>query len=215
MSIEADLRARFEEDVAHRLATRLIPLERLGADVGHSDWNNPGMAPDRPDVMKPAAVLAPIVLRPDGWTLLLTRRTDDMPTHPGQTAFPGGRVQAEDENAIATALRETEEEIGLLRSFVRPIGGIGDYETGTGYRITPVIAYVDPGFTLAVDPREVAHVFETPLSFVLDPLNHVPREGEWRGHKRVFYDMEHNGQRIWGATAGMIRKIYEQLYAVD
>jgi 8-oxo-dGTP pyrophosphatase MutT (NUDIX family) len=200
-------------DLEHRLRVRLHPLDALTAlpERGDNDLN-PQWKEFRPLDLKPAAVLAPIVRRPEGWTLMFTQRTHEMPSHPGQISFPGGRVQAEDADAVATALRETREEIGLEHSFIRPLGVIDPYVTGTGYRIIPVIAFIEPGFELTPDPREVAEVFETPLDFLFDPANHHLHEGEWRGRKGRYYEMPYQGRRIWGATAGMIRALYERLY---
>jgi len=203
----------FNDDLEERLAERLDPLGALAQDALRGDFDlNPDQRPTELRTLTPAAVLAPIVRRPEGWTLLLTQRTETMPTHAGQVAFPGGRVQPEDTGPVDTALRETEEETGVTRRLFRPIGGIDAWETGTGYRITPIVAYIEPGFTLRPDPREVAAVFETPLEFLFNPANHERREGEWRGQKRTYYAMPHNGRFIWGATAGMIRALYERLY---
>lgn len=168
---------------------------------------------DRPTEFRPAAVLAPIVKRPEGWTMIFTQRAEETPAHPGQVSFPGGRVQESDVNAVETALRETREEIGLDHNYIEPLGAWDQYETGTGYRITPIVGLVEPGFELTLDPREVASVFEAPLSFLFDPANHERREGVWRGHRRFYYAMPYEGRFIWGATAGMIRALWERLYA--
>jgi len=160
----------------------------------------------------PAAVLVPIIRRPEGFSVLLTQRANDMPTHAGQVAFPGGRVQAEDEGLIATALRETLEETGLSASFITPIGGFGAFRTGTRYRIVPVVALVEPGFTLTPDPREVDAIFETPASFLMDVANHELHAREWKGAMREYYAMPWNDRYIWGVTAGMIRALYQRLY---
>ena len=132
-----------------------------------SDFSLNGVVPV-PTSCRPAAVLVPLVRREAGMTVLLTQRTEDMPSHAGQIAFPGGRTQAEDADAKATALRETEEEVGLSRTFVDVIGAVDLYRTGTGYEITPVVGIVTPGFTIHADPREVADVFEVPLAHFLD-----------------------------------------------
>jgi len=188
--------------------TSFDPPQRTRGDADlNENW------PDRPATFRPAAVLAPIVMRPEGWTMLFTQRAEETPAHPGQISFPGGRVQESDADAVETALRETREEIGLTREWVEPLGAWDQYETGTGFRITPIVGLVRPGFELVLDPREVASVFEAPLSFLFDPANHERRTGEWRGHKRHYYAMPYGDRFIWGATAGMIRALYERLYS--
>lgn len=199
------------QDLEARLRARLDPLDRVAARVRSDRDLNPDWT-DLPAPLEPAAVLAPIVRRPDGWTMLFTQRAHDTPAHPGQVSFPGGRVHADDASPLETALRETEEEIGLARRFIEPIGAWDRYNTGTGFTITPILGLVEPGFELMLDPREVADVFETPLSFLLDPANHERREGIWRGVARAYYAMPHSGRLIWGATAGMIRALWERLY---
>ncbi len=201
------------DDLEERLALRLDPLDALTDGPGRSDYDlSPHLRPAEQGALTAAAVLAPIVRRPEGWTMLLTQRTETMPTHAGQVAFPGGRVQPEDESPVATALREAEEETGVSRRLFRPVGGFGSWETGTGYRITPIVAFIEPGFALRPDPREVAAVFETPLAFLFNPIHHEKRETVWRGEPRTYYAMVHEGRTIWGATAGMIRALYERLY---
>lgn len=193
------------------LRTRLDAFDRITERTrGDADLNEAW--PDRPTSFRPAAVLAPIVKRPDGWTMLFTQRAEETPAHPGQISLPGGRVQESDADAVDTALRETLEEIGLERRFIEPLGAWDQYETGTGFRITPIVGLVEPGFELKLDPREVASVFEAPLSFLFDPANHERRTGEWRGLKRTYYAMPYGDRFIWGATAGMIRALYERLY---
>lgn len=144
--------------------------------------------------------------------MLFTQRTEETPAHPGQISFPGGRVQASDAGPLDTALRETFEEIGLGRERIEPLGAFDRYETGTGFRITPVVGLIRPGFELALDPREVASVFEAPLSFLFNPANHERREGEWRGVKRAYYAMPYEEHFIWGATAGMVRALYQRIF---
>ena len=198
-------------ELEHLLRTRLDAFDRITERTrGDADLNEAW--PDRPTSFRPAAVLAPIVKRPDGWTMLFTQRAEETPAHPGQISFPGGRVQASDQGPLDTALRETFEEIGLARDLIAPVGAFDRYETGTGFRITPIVGLVAPGFTLTLDPREVASVFEAPLSFLFDPANHERREGEWRGVKRAYYAMPYEGHFIWGATAGMVRALYQRLY---
>jgi 8-oxo-dGTP pyrophosphatase MutT (NUDIX family) len=199
------------KDLASRLRARLDPLDRLSDALrSDRDLNPDWLAPDV--ALRPAAVLAPIIMRPEGWTMLFTQRAEETPAHPGQISFPGGRVQAEDVDAADTALRETEEEIGVPRALIEPLGAFDRYETGTGFRITPIVGLIAPGFALKLDPREVASVFEAPLAFLFDPANHERREAEWRGQKRAYYAMPYEGHFIWGATAGMVRALYQRLY---
>lgn len=196
-----------------KLTTRLDRLDRLEAGAARSDRDlNPDWPEAAAQALRPAAVLAPIVRRPEGWTLLFTQRAEETPAHPGQISFPGGRVQESDAGPVETALRETEEEIGLSRRYIRPVGAFDVYETGTGFRITPIVGLVEPGFSLTLCPREVADVFEVPFNFLMDPANHERREGEWRGRRGAYYAMPYQGRFIWGATAGMIRALYERLY---
>jgi len=158
-----------------------------------------------------AAVLFPIVLRDSGVTVLLTQRTAHLRDHGGQISFPGGRVEVEDLSPIHTALRETEEEIGLDRERIEIIGFLPEYRTGTGFRVTPVVALVRPPFDLTPDPFEVAEVFEVPLAFLLDPENHQRHSLHYRGALRHFFAMPYGDYFIWGATAGMIRSLTERL----
>lgn len=162
-------------------------------------------------LLTPAAVLFPIVLRDDGQTVLLTQRTAHLKDHGGQISFPGGRVEEEDLSPIHTALRETEEEIGLAREHVEVLGYLPEYRTGTGFRVTPVVALVTPPFDLALDPFEVAEAFEVPLAFLLDPANHKRHSLHYRGALRHFFAMPYGDYFIWGATAGMIRSLTERL----
>ena len=161
--------------------------------------------------LTPAAVLFPIVLRDEGHTVLLTQRTAHLRDHAGQISFPGGRVEDEDPSPVATALRETEEEIGLSRAHVEILGYLPEYRTGTGFRVTPVVALVKPPFELALDAFEVAEAFEVPLAFLLDPANHQRHSLHYRGALRHFFAMPYGDYFIWGATAGMIRSLTERL----
>ena len=171
---------------------------------------NPGMTPPSVE-LRPAAVLVPLVDRPEGMSVLLTRRTDHLSAHAGQIAFPGGRIEPEDPDAAAAALRETEEEVGLRRDRVTLIGRLDTYVTGTGFEITPVVGIVSPPFPLTIDPFEVADVFEVPLSFVLDPGNHRRTERLFEERRRVFFVLPYEGRNIWGATAGMLVNLAEVL----
>ena len=158
-----------------------------------------------------AAVLFPIVLRDGGETVLLTQRTAHLRDHAGPISFPGGRVEAEDLSPIHTALRETQEEIGLASQHIEVIGFLPEYLTGTGFRVTPVVALVRPPFELSPDQFEVAEVFEVPLAFLLDPANHKQHSLHYRGALRHFFAMPYGDYFIWGATAGMIRSLTERL----
>lgn len=161
--------------------------------------------------LTPAAVLFPIVLRDGGKTVLLTQRTAHLRDHAGQISFPGGRVEADDASPIHTALRETEEEIGLARERIEILGFLPEYRTGTGFRVTPVVGLVTPPFDLALDPFEVAEAFEVPLDFLLDPDNHKEHALHYRGALRHFFAMPYGDHFIWGATAGMIRSLTARL----
>lgn len=202
-------------DLEVLLRAKLLPLDKvstMGPVRSDHDLNPNWMRP-ADATLRPAAVLAPIVKRPEGWTMIFTQRAEETPAHPGQVSFPGGRVQASDANAVDTALRETCEEIGLDRHLIEPLGAWDLYETVTGYCVTPVVGLVEPGFTLTLDPREVASVFEAPLSFLFDPANHERRETMWKGQMRTYYAMPYGDRFIWGATAAMIRALYERLYS--
>ena len=163
------------------------------------------------DAHMPAAVLVPLVLRDDEASVLLTKRTDHLHHHPGQISFPGGRVENDDVSPVATALRETEEEIGLARDRIELIGSLPDYFTGTGFRVTPVVGFVHPPFELTLDTFEVAEAFEVPLSHFLDPANHLQHSLEIEGRTRYFHAMPYGDYYIWGATAGMLMSLYKVL----
>lgn len=165
--------------------------------------------------LTPAAVLFPIVLRDDGHTVLLTQRTAHLKDHPGQISFPGGRVEAEDVSPVHTALRETEEEIGLAKEHIEIVGFLPEYRTGTGFRVTPVVGLVTPPFAVNPDPFEVAEIFEVPLAFLLDPGNHQRHSLHYRGALRQYFAMPYGDYFIWGATAGMIRSLTQRLGLVD
>jgi 8-oxo-dGTP pyrophosphatase MutT (NUDIX family) len=168
-----------------------------------------------------ASVLIALVQREE-LTVLLTQRTDHLNDHPGQVSFPGGRVELEDADAVATAVREAQEEIGLAPQFVDVLGQLPTYTTGTNFIVTPVLALVQPGFTLVADPFEVAEVFEVPLAFLMNPAHHRWHTVEMAGRMREFLSMpwagvDAEGQPrryfVWGATAAMLRNLYRFLSA--
>ncbi len=160
---------------------------------------------------KPAAVLVPIVKRKDGPSVLLTQRNAGLAKHAGQIAFPGGRRDP-GETAVDAALRETEEETGLMRNFVNPLGYLDGFLTVTQYLVTPVVALVEEGFSLQRQPSEVDEIFEVPLSFLMDPANRQTQSRDWKGLTRHFYVYPFGERYIWGATAGMIKNLHDRLY---
>lgn len=163
--------------------------------------------------LRDAAVLVPVVDHGPEATVILTQRNANLRSHSGQVAFPGGRIDAGDASAEAAALRETMEEIGLPGERVEVIGRLPDYVTGSGYRIAPVLSVVKPGFHLHLNPAEVDAAFEVPLSFLMDPANHHRQSRTLNEVQRYFYEMPFGERYIWGVTAGIIRTLYERLYA--
>ena len=219
---------------------RKVPVTRTGADLPavpnsylspqalRAHFANPPIW--TPEVLRetsfsqrtlaPASVLVPLVMR-DELHVLLTQRTTHLSTHGGQIAFPGGKADAEDADAIATALRETHEEVGIAASHIEVIGAMPTYLTGTQFIITPVVALLKPHFELQLNTNEVAHAFEVPLAFLMNPANHHEHVFEWQGARRKWFSMPYpdmtapNGKEhfIWGATAGMLRNFYRFLQA--
>jgi len=169
----------------------------------------------RPDasLLNAAAVLVPIMARPDALTVLFTRRTAHLRAHSGQISFPGGRVEGRDASAEETALRETHEEIGLARTRVELLGRLADYHTRTGFRVTPVVGLVSLPIELSLDAHEVDEAFEVPLSFLLDPANHQRHSREFQGRQVQYYAIPYRDHYIWGATAGMLVNFYRHLAA--
>jgi len=160
-----------------------------------------------------AAVLVPVVSHPKELTVLFTRRTAQLRSHSGQVSFPGGRAEPGDADAEVTALRETEEEIGLPRARVEVLARLPEYMTRTGYRVTPVVGLVAPPLELAPDAREVDEIFEVPLAFLLDPANHRRESREFQGRLATYYILQYETRVIWGATAGMVVNLYRRLCA--
>jgi 8-oxo-dGTP pyrophosphatase MutT (NUDIX family) len=167
------------------------------------------VARERP--IRPAAVLIPVVDHPQP-TVLLTQRSAHLNDHAGQISFPGGKIDAADASPLDTALREAEEEIGLSRDFVDPIGYLDLYGTSFGFRILPTLARIRPGFNLRINESEVVDAFEVPLAFLMDPANHQMHSREFRGMERSYYAMPFADRYIWGATAGILRVLYERIY---
>lgn len=187
-----------------RVRAVLLPEPHRAGSVIESGAPEPAAA-------TPAAVLFPIVVHEAAPAVLLTLRTSHLRDHPGQVSFPGGRVEPGDVSPRDTALRETEEEIGLARQQIEVVGYLPDYLTGTGFCVTPVVALVTPPFSLALDNFEVAEVFEVPLAFLLDGANHERMAIHVGGRRRAFFSMPYRDRFIWGATAGMIRTLYDRM----
>ncbi len=200
--IRADIERRLLARQALLAAGGDVPPLPVDSDFALSGRDTP------PETLRAAAVLVPLVARDGGFSVLLTQRTETMPSHAGQIAFPGGRHQVEDSDLITTALRETEEEVGIHRDFVEVVAPIDVYVTRTGYAVTPVVGFVKPGFSTTADPREVADIFEVPLAFFLDPANHHIHSRTYQGRERHYYAMPYGERYVWGATAGMIRNLY-------
>lgn len=198
---------RMLADPARRHAEELSGDHAFNAKM-RADWASPD--PDR--VLTDAAVLVPIVNRPEGLSVLLTKRADHLNSHAGQVSFPGGRAEPEDRSLEDTALRETEEEVGLHRRHVTLKGSLDRYETGTGFSIFPVVGFVEPGFDLVIDEGEVAEAFEVPLAFLMNPKNHLRHSAVWKGKRREYYAMPYGDYYIWGATAGMLVNFYKRVY---
>ncbi len=195
----------------------LRPLEEargMTAAPERGDFDlNPQMRDEAGEMplLRPAAVLVPIVDRPSGLTVLLTRRSAHLSSHAGQVAFPGGRIDDGDDGPVGAALRETEEETGIPPSFVTPVGLLDPYETGSGFVIVPVVGVLREGCTPRPNPGEVDEIFEVPLDFLMDTANHQRHSGVWQGRERRYYAMPYESHNIWGATAGMIVNLRERL----
>jgi 8-oxo-dGTP pyrophosphatase MutT (NUDIX family) len=200
-------RARLTLDVPPALLDPSLPEGRRGdLDLDPSLWERAGVTATRP-----AAVLVPIVDRAEP-TVLLTLRTATLGSHAGQIAFPGGKIDSGDRSPAEAALREAEEEIGLDRSLVDPIGHLDLYLTFSGFRILPTVARIDPGFRLALNHSEVDEAFEVPLAFLMDAQNHAVHSRDWKGVIRRYYAIPFDRHYIWGVTAGILRNLYERIY---
>lgn len=198
------------EDLIERARIRLDPIEGRARlpEGGDLDY----LSSAELNAIRPAAVLIGLIPRPDGPTALLTQRPDTMEKHPGQVAFPGGKVDPGDSGEVEAALREAEEEVGADRDEVELIARAAPYLTGTGFRIVPVLGLLPANFEPVPCETEVAAVFEAPLSFLLDPANHERNTAMWKGQTRTFFQMPWKGFRIWGVTAGIIHTLYQELY---
>jgi 8-oxo-dGTP pyrophosphatase MutT (NUDIX family) len=200
-------RARLTLDVPPALMDPTAEGARGDLDLNPEMWIRAGVKATRP-----AAVLVPIIDRRPP-TVLLTLRTAELASHAGQVAFPGGKIDAADESPVAAALRETREETGLARAHIEPIGYLDLYLTFSGFRILPTVARVKPDFTLALNPREVTETFEVPLEFLMTPANHQRKTRDWKGLAREYYAIPFENRYIWGITAGILRNLYERVYA--
>lgn len=190
-------------------------LGRITAALNGLDaYRQPGpgvMAATRDFGLTAAAVLVPLIQREDALSLLLTRRTEELRDHPGQISFPGGRLEPSDPDVIAAALRETEEELGIPETQIEVLGGLDELETGTGFRVFPIVARLHPEFNLQIDTTEVAEVFEVPAGYALDRRNHQQESLVFDGRKRRFHSITYRDYRIWGATAAMLVNMSKKL----
>jgi 8-oxo-dGTP pyrophosphatase MutT (NUDIX family) len=200
-------RGRLTLDVPRALIDPTAEGARGDLDLNPEMWIRAGVK-----ATKPAAVLVPIIDRREP-TVLLTLRTAELASHAGQVAFPGGKIDAADESPVAAALREAHEETGLAPALIEPIGYLDLYLTFSGFRILPTVARVAPEFTLALNPREVTETFEVPLEFLMTPANHQRKTRDWNGLARDYYAIPFENRYIWGITAGILRNLYERVYA--
>ena len=202
----ARARARLTLDVPPALTDDAVAGVRGDLDLDPSLWERAGVAATRP-----AAVLVGVVDHPEP-TVLLTLRNAQLEAHAGQIAFPGGKIEPSDASPAVAALREAEEEIGLERGLVDPIGYLDLYLTFSGFRILPTVARVDPGHRLTLNRAEVDEAFEVPLAFLMDVQNHALHSRDWKGVIRRYYAMPFGERYIWGVTAGILRNLYERIY---
>jgi 8-oxo-dGTP pyrophosphatase MutT (NUDIX family) len=199
------VRRRLSLDVPAALRDPTAPAVRGDLDLDPEAWTKAGVS-----AAKPAAVLIPVVDRATP-TVILTTRTADLPSHAGQIAFPGGKIDG-DETPAGAALREAEEEIGLKPALVEPLGYLDLYLTFSGFRILPTVARVAQDFALAPNRSEVADVFEVPLEYLMRPENYARKSRDWNGIVRHYYEIPYRNHYIWGVTAGILRNLYERIY---
>jgi 8-oxo-dGTP pyrophosphatase MutT (NUDIX family) len=200
----ARVRRRLSLDVPAALRDPTAPAVRGDLDLDPESWTKAGVI-----AAKPAAVLIPVVDRSTP-TVILTQRTADLPSHAGQIAFPGGKIDGE-ETPAGAALREAEEEIGLKPALVEPLGYLDLYLTFSGFRILPTVARIAPDFELAPNRSEVADVFEVPLEYLMRPENYRRKSRDWNGIIRHYYEIPYHNRHIWGVTAGILRNLYERI----
>jgi 8-oxo-dGTP pyrophosphatase MutT (NUDIX family) len=200
-------RARLTLEVPPALTDPAAEGARGDLDLNPDVWVRAGVKATRP-----AAVLVPVIDRSEP-TVLLTQRTAELASHAGQVAFPGGKIDPSDASPVAAALREAREETGLAPALIEPIGYLDLYLTFSGFRILPTVARVKPDFTLAINPREVVETFEVPLEFLMTPENHQRKTRDWNGLQREYYAIPFENRYIWGITAGILRNLYDRIYA--
>ncbi|WP_420466643.1 CoA pyrophosphatase [Panacagrimonas sp.] len=203
------LEARLRAALAGTHDTEPRPIAKLDLPLGGDRWLTPAFM----KALRPAAVLAPVVRGPDGYSILLTRRSDALASHRGQVSFPGGRRDDTDTSAAANALREAHEEVGLDPLKVEILGYLDDYPTISRYRVTPVVGLVDGPVAPVIQVSEVAEAFEVPMHIVLDPKVYVQRSLTREGLMIPFYELDWGPQRIWGATAGMLHDLCLRFHA--
>jgi len=189
-----------------RMRLETAPRDEVGDHILNPDLGPFAFARQAP---RDAAVLIPVIERPGGAAVVLTQRTEHLPSHAGQIALPGGKIDPGDGGPVGAALREAEEEIGLARDLVAPAGILPTYLTGSGYRVAPVVGLVDPSARFTPEPGEVAEVFEVPLAFLMDEINHQRQSRLLAGKPRYFYAIPYGERYIWGVTAGILRTLYE------
>jgi 8-oxo-dGTP pyrophosphatase MutT (NUDIX family) len=199
-------RARLALEVPAALSDPKAQGARGDLDLNPAMWEKAGVSATRP-----AAVLVPVIDRREP-TVLFTLRTQELASHAGQVAFPGGKIDPGDENPVAAALREAKEEIGLPSALIEPLGYLDLYLTFSGFRILPTVARVKPDFALTLNPREVTETFEVPLAFLMTPENQQRRSREWKGVQREYYAIPFGDRYIWGITAGIVRNLYDRVY---
>lgn len=210
MRLADPTRAYGVDDFARRAADHTHAPEEADGDFR---FNADSEAAIRAHAVKEAAVLVGVIERAGEAHLLLTKRTEQMRTHSGQVALPGGRIDPDDASPVAAALRECEEETAIPQGALRPVGQLPVYLSGSGYRIHPVLAIIEGNPLMRPNPGEVDTIFEVPLGFLMDRTNHQMGSLVWKGRRRYFIEMPWGEQRIWGVTAGIIAAVSERLYA--